>query len=227
MLLILTGDVQTGKTRWLERLIAELEARGIGTQGVIAPGVWRSGDDPQANAEFVDSNGFEKLGIDNVLLPQNERIAFARRRDIALAEGLLDPNAQSEKANLMWHIDDAAIARVNEHLASLPHPVSKTPGARVAQDAQEARVAQDAKAAQAPSLLVIDELGRLELLRGEGLVEAMRLLDQGPSDAFPHALVIVREALLDNVSGRFPAWGAPQVIHPDAPSLKLVLSAFA
>ena len=204
MLFVLTGDVQTGKTRWLERLVAELETRGVTTQGVLAPGVWRSGDDPQANAEFVDTNGYEKLGIDNVLLPQNERIAFARRRDIALAEGLLDPDAQSEKAHLMWHIDEAALERVNDHLAALPHPGTPV-----------------------PSLLVIDELGRLELLRSGGLTQALSLLDHGPTDAFPHTLAIVREALLEQAMNRFPNWGKPQAIHPDAPSMKLVLSVFA
>lgn len=203
MLFVLTGEVQTGKTRWLESLVAELAAVGVCAQGVLAPGVWRSGDDPDAMAKFVDANGFEKLGIDNVLLPQNERIAFARRRDIALELGLLDPQAQSEKAQLMWHIDDAAIDRVNEHLASLPHP----------SDAHE-------------NLLVIDELGRLEILRSEGLVEALRLLDQGPNQSFPHALVIVRDALLGQVINRFPRWGTTLPIAPDATGLEAVLTCY-
>ena len=202
MLFILTGDIQTGKTRWLERLIIGLSERGIGVQGVIAPGVWRSGDDPQANAEFVDANGFEKIGIDNVLLPQGERIAFSRRRDIALAEGLIDPSAQSEKAGLFWYMDDSAIKRVNEHLAALPCPDT------------------------AANLLVIDELGRLELLRGEGLVEALRLLEAGPTEAFPHALVIVRAALLEAVLDRFPLWGQPQVINANEDALDLLLELF-
>ena len=203
MLFVLTGDVQTGKTRWLEQLVAILDAKGIGAQGVIAPGIWRSGDCPDAMLDHVDANGFEKLGIDNVLLPQGERIAFARRRDIAEAEGLLDPNAESEKAHLLWHIDDAAIGHVNAHLAALPHP---DPGK--------------------PSLLVIDELGRLELERGRGLVEALRLLDCGPTAAFPHALVVVRAALFDHIADRFPLWGEPVPIHPDRESTETVQRAF-
>ena len=38
MLFILTGDVQSGKTRWLERLVAELAADGVESRGVLAPG---------------------------------------------------------------------------------------------------------------------------------------------------------------------------------------------
>ena len=203
MLFILTGDVQTGKTRWLESLIVSLESRGISSQGMIAPGVWRSGSDQSAIHEYVDANGFEKLGIDNVLLPQHERIAFARRRDIALSEGMLDPNAQSEKEKLLWHIDENAISRVNDHLASLPNfNCSK------------------------PNLLVIDELGRLELLRNGGLTEALRLLEQGPCKAFPHALVIVRAALLDKATARFPLWGEPLLIYPNDECAQKVIDAF-
>ena len=204
MLFILTGDVQTGKTRWLESLINSLNENGISAQGVLAPGVWRSGNDPDAVEEYVDENGFEKLGIDNVLLPDGKRIPFARRRDIAEEEGLLNPDAQSEKANLLWHIDEDAICTVNDHLASLPHPTSYS-----------------------KSLLVIDELGRLELLRGGGLVEAINLLEQGPSASLPHALVIVRAALLKEAITRFPLWGAPTLIYPDCNSANLVVTAFA
>ena len=203
MLFVLTGDIQTGKTTWLEHLISQLESRSIGVQGVLAPGVWRSKDDPASNPEFVDANGYEKLGIDNVLLPCHERILFARRRDIAEELGLFDPQSQSAKAELVWHIDDTAIERVNAHLCALPiseHPV--------------------------PALLVIDELGRLELLRNVGLTQAMNLLDRGPSDLFPHALVVIRDALLPIALERFDQWGTPLPIAPDEQSMQLVIDAF-
>lgn len=45
-------------------------------------------------------------------------------------------------------------------------------------------------------LLVVDELGRLELVRGEGLVSALALLELGPTSAYPDAVVVVRKALL-------------------------------
>ena len=71
MLFILTGDIQIGKTRWLESTCRKLAADGIPCAGVVAPGVW-------VPSEHGDANGFEKLGIDNLLLPQGERIPFLR-----------------------------------------------------------------------------------------------------------------------------------------------------
>ena len=44
MLFILTGDVRTGKTTWLEARVRELEAAGVPVRGVLAPGVWRDGE---------------------------------------------------------------------------------------------------------------------------------------------------------------------------------------
>ena len=40
MLYLLTGQVQTGKTRWLQGLVSAYEARGVVVGGVLAPGVW-------------------------------------------------------------------------------------------------------------------------------------------------------------------------------------------
>ena len=90
MLFILTGDVQSGKTRWLERLVAELAADGVESRGVLAPGVWRpraDGDDGGLRPPGSGEGAYEKLGIDNVLLPQGERLRFARRRDLAERDG--------------------------------------------------------------------------------------------------------------------------------------------
>jgi nucleoside-triphosphatase THEP1 len=48
-------------------------------------------------------------------------------------------------------------------------------------------------------LLVVDELGPLEVEKGQGLVKAFDVLVQG---GFSLALVVVRTALLDKVTGR-------------------------
>ncbi|ACV22509.1 Uncharacterised protein [Slackia heliotrinireducens] len=68
MLFVLTGDIQTGKTRWLEALVSELERSGAGVFGVVSPGVWEQG--PREGE-------FRKLAIDNVLLPGCRRIRMA------------------------------------------------------------------------------------------------------------------------------------------------------
>lgn len=187
MLFILTGDIQIGKTRWLESTCRKLTSDGIPCAGVVAPGVW-------VPSEHDDANGFEKLGIDNLLLPQGERIPFARRRDLAQVEGTFDPNSQSAQMQLGWEISDEAISQVNAHFDHI--------AARSRQNERQ-------------SLLIVDELGRLELMRNQGLTSALALLDEGPSSAFPHALIVVRDVLVDLARERFaPAWGDPTLIGP-------------
>ena len=205
MLFVLTGQVQTGKTRWLEELVAALEEAGVATYGVLAPGVWV---DRRGNPEafpHADANGFEKLGIDNVLLPEGQRIAFARRADLAEASGEHDPNSQSSQAKLHWSISDAAIKRVNGHFADL-------------------RARAQAYDDTTNGFLVVDELGQLELLRGGGLTEAVGILQDGPTALTRHALVVVREALLAHLDGRFSRWGQIERGNPDKPSQSRILA---
>lgn len=198
MLFILTGDIQTGKTRWLQQALRNLEERNITPYGVIAPGQW-------IQHETDDGVNYEKLGIDNELLPQHEIIPFARRSDLISADDVQANCTQAERAKLGWAIDDAAIARVNDHfdaieLADIPKP----------------------------GLLVIDEFGRLELLAGEGLTSALRIIDRGPTRVLPHALIVVRKQLLDQACDRFAAanWGEIRPIAPSEEALRELLAAF-
>ena len=200
MLFLLTGEVQIGKTRWLESLVTELADCGVSCVGVLAPGQW-----VPSEGEHADANGFEKLGIDNVLLPSGERIPFARRGDLARADGTCDEESQAAKAELAWHIDDAAIDRVNAHFNEIATHAS----------------------AAAPGLLIVDELGRLEIWRGGGLTSAMALLAQGPTTTFPHALAVVRDYLLDDAEALFAeAWPDRCRIKPNDAAREAILAAF-
>lgn len=200
MLFLLTGEVQIGKTRWLESLVTELADCGVSCVGVLAPGQW-----VPSEGEHADANGFEKLGIDNVLLPSGERIPFARRGDLARADGTFDEESQAAKAELAWHIDDAAIDRVNAHFNEIATHAS----------------------AAAPGLLIVDELGRLEIWRGGGLTSAMALLAQGPTTTFPHALAVVRDYLLDDAEALFAeAWPDRCRIKPNDAAREAILAAF-
>lgn len=200
MLFLLTGEVQIGKTRWLKSLVTELADCGVSCAGVLAPGQW-----VPSEGEHADANGFEKLGIDNVLLPSGERIPFARRGDLARADGTFDEESQAARAELAWHIDDAAIDRVNAHFNEIATHAS----------------------AAAPGLLIVDELGRLEIWRGGGLTSAMALLAQGPTTAFPHALVVVRDYLLDDAEALFAeAWPDRCRIKPNDAAREAILAAF-
>lgn len=256
MLFLLTGEVQIGKTRWLESLVAELGDRGVSCAGVLAPGQW-----VPSEGERADANGFEKLGIDNVLLPDGERIPFARRGDLARADGTFNEESQAAKAELAWHIDDAAIARVNAHFDELAVHADTTMAAsgepRFGQSAfvptcrserSEASAPRRAACGAGPSpcqpgwisegmesqdpsptpgLLIVDELGRLEIWRDGGLTSAMALLAQGPTPAFPHALVVVRDYLLDDAEALLAeAWPDRCRIAPDEASREAILAAF-
>lgn len=208
MLFLLTGDVQIGKTRWLESLCASLQAAGTCVAGVVAPGQWapRPEGQPGGKHGFDGAGRFEKLGIDNVLLPQGTRIEFARRRDLAAKSKAFTEGTQAKAAKLGWAISDTAIAQVNAHFATLAK-----------QAANETRLAPRA-------VLVVDELGRLELLHGCGLTNALAILDAGPTPQFPHAIAVVREMLLDEARRRFESrWGKATVIGPDDAARNLVL----
>ena len=326
MLFLLTGDVQIGKTRWLEKLCGDLAAAGVCVAGVIAPGQWvpRAEEQPGGKHGFDGEGRFEKLGIDNVLLPQGERIVFARRRDLAEGDQPFAQGEQAKAAQLAWAISDEAIAQVNNHFAMLAKmgqgdspfvpfatkelnrktcgggspaattkpenhlrssftfgtagkesidghgPISRngnvpadttmgqgdspfvplsggdangratTGGASADGDsagghptaggALTGAVSASEKLAPAiatGSFLVVDELGRLELLRGCGLTNAVALLDAGPTPTFPHALAVVRETLLDQAVNRFaPAWGKPHPIAPGDEARQLILNTF-
>lgn len=238
MLFILTGGVQIGKTRWLEQLVGDLAAEGVSCCGVIAPGVWRLARDAEvAGADRAgsgarsfdgagddDSRVREKVGIDNVLLPQNERICFATRRDLlpgsacGYAEGRSQPpgdegiglraTSQSDKASLGWAIYDDALARANEHFDKL-------------------RRRERIEGVRNSELLVVDEIGRLELEHGRGLVCALRVLDDGPQPGMPHALAVVRDWLVPDAEHRFGTrWGEQVVIGPDSRGRRAVRNAF-
>ena len=167
MLFILTGDIRSGKTTWLEAGVRELEAAGVPVRGVLAPGVWRDG---------------KKVGIENVLLPSHERVLLAT------------PAEEGCSTGLGWDFDANALARVNAHLTEL------------------AATSGDMRT----GLLVIDEIGPLELRRGEGLTAALELLDAGPTSAWPHALVVVRATLAEDARTRFAqSWRSVELLSPD------------
>lgn len=197
MLFILTGNIQIGKSRWLERLADDLSRLDVTCYGVIAPGIWVESD-----TDAVNDQGYEKIGISNILLPDNVTIPFAQRADIARANGTYADLSQAGRIGLGWHIDDTAIARANEHLFSI-----------------EKRAEDDRRR----KLLVIDELGRLELDHESDLIEAMKLLRNGPCAGMEDTLVVVREALADRVESLFAeTWGGFLRIAPTRQDAELV-----
>ena len=198
MLYLLTGDVQIGKTRWLEELVGALRMRGVTPYGVLAPGVWVESTSERANAQ-----GLEKLGIDNVLLPSGTRLRFATRTDIAKSTGAYQEKSQAGQEGLGWHISDSALAEVNAYLKTIP---------------------ELSAAVSEPGVLIIDELGRLELLRNQGLTEAMALLTQGPLPHLQDAILIVRDVLSNIAEERYAdIWGGCERIAPSPEAFTMLV----
>jgi len=208
VLFVLTGEIQTGKTRWLQATITELEQHDVQVQGVVAPGVWR---------ECCNTNdgsiSYEKLGIDNVLLPSGKRIAFARRVDLVDDADWNNDCVQAKAAGLAWAIRDEAISEVDRFFAHMSDANCNHDAHRADPDAR---------------LVVIDEFGRLELLRGQGLVSAVAFIDRGATPTFPHALVIVREQLLNCAMDRFAhaPWNGMRPLYANDEGKRTLLSAF-
>ena len=97
---------------------------------------------------------------------------------------LFAPKAQGHVdgvKRLGWDFKPEAIERINGHLATCA----------------------------SCDLFVVDELGPLEILRGEGYTEALALLDSG---CVANALVVIRPALLDAARER---WGDFDELAPD------------
>lgn len=223
MLFILTGEIQTGKTRWLQDAICQLEALGTEVCGVIAPGDWAEHTAPNGAVEF------EKLGIFNELLPQHDRIVFARRDDLVEGAEREALCTQASQAKLSWAISDEAIEHVNAHLARIAcATAADSPGASDLQPTTSAARGDGSDEAHSPiarRLLVIDELGRLELLHSGGLAAAMALIDRGATPSLPHALIVVREQLLQAALERFKdaPWSGIRPLHPSPEALTALL----
>ncbi|MDR2672412.1 MAG: hypothetical protein LBC35_03825 [Coriobacteriales bacterium] len=147
---------------------------------------------------------------------------------------------QADQARLGWAIRDDTIAAVNRHFKELTS--KKKPQGRELLPAEKLlpteKWLQDQEYSQKhdrlpnqeflPSrgLLMVDELGRLELELGRGFTAAVRLLDRGPSLSWPHALIVVRDSLADKAIVRFSrAWGSISTINANTESADAVLKA--
>ncbi len=188
MLYILTGPIQSGKTRWVQEVVRLLEQNTIYCEGVVAPGIWDKKD-----------NTYIKEGIFNELLPSHERVIFGLKADES--KGIIaNLNCgENPSANSGWYIDPDAVNRVNRHFNELEQSGQRT-------------YSKDRR------ILIIDELGVLELIRNEGLTGASSLLARGPRNYYSHALVVVRDKkelpqiAKDNYA---EVWGGAQFIFPD------------
>ena len=178
-LFVMTGAFQTGKTTWIERMLAAcgLPVESDNPAATLASAAKDAPRPRHVAGVYTPAvfEGAEKTGIDAVLLPECVRFGFAVRRTGCDADGV---------RKLGWDFSQEALARINERLSR--------PDVR------------------ACDLLVVDELGPMELLRDEGYTAALRLLDERAVD---RALLVVRPSLLEAARAR---WGDFETLAPDA-----------
>jgi nucleoside-triphosphatase THEP1 len=135
-----------------------------------------------------------KIGIDALLLPQHQRMSFAtlaKPQSREVKAGCNHEHVKTNNPRLKWNFNEQAIAEINKHFAKL-------------------------SADLADSLLIIDELGPLELLRDQGFTAALELLDNA---SYSNALIVVRPSLVENAQQR---WPVAEVIYPTS-SLSVIL----
>lgn len=131
-----------------------------------------------------------------------ENVLLPSRKRVLLAT----PSANGCKAGQGWSFDEKALAHVNAHFAEL----------------------REGAANPRPGLLVIDEIGPLELRHGAGLTAAVALLDAGPAPAWPHALVVVRSSLANELKDRLAeSWGSVESFFPGEAATRRLRSAFS
>jgi hypothetical protein len=120
---------------------------------------------------------------------------------------------QSVKAELGWVIPDKAIDAVNRHFNAIGASCTD----RKTHDASDA--------SRANGLLIVDELGRLELCKGTGFVSATQLLKRGPTSLYSHALVVARTGLAQLAGEQLsPCWEKTIMISPDNDTQKMLTS---
>ena len=131
-----------------------------------------------------------------------ENVLLPSRKRVLLAT----PSTNGCKAGQGWSFDGEALAHVNAHFMKL----------------------REGAADAHPGLLVIDEIGPLELRRGAGLTAALALLDAGPAPAWPHALVVVRSSLANELKDRLAeSWGSVESFLPGEAATRRLRSAFS
>lgn len=186
-LYVMSGAFMTGKTTWIEQLLIEagLPLRSS-NPNLADAAVQEWARDLHLKIAGVCTpatfNEKEKDGIDAVSLPDCRRFALAARREDVVQPQSAGRAQGAGSPRLGWDFSSEAMERINSHLRSCADC----------------------------DLLIVDELGPLELLKGEGYTEALRMLDAG---SVKTALVVIRPALLDIARKR---WGDFTLLGTDA-----------
>jgi len=176
--ILLTGRRGVGKTTVCQAVAELARRRGYRPGGVITPALYACPEPCPADWELGIVNwdlGFDKVGFEAVDVGSGERWPLART-DQELGSPRVGP----------YSFDPTALARAIRVLRRAC-PVGGL---------SEAERGSRRAAIAGCDLLMVDEIGPLELERGEGFAPILDLLPvEGPT----HTLIVVRPALLDQL----------------------------
>jgi nucleoside-triphosphatase THEP1 len=186
MHVVLSGSVRIGKTTICQDVIGQAQSRGYCVSGVLTPPI-------------LGPTG-QRHGIEVVDLITGERRVLARvmsheDRSQSSSEGQLYPALHSQRSP----------TALSEH--AFPGLAHSWTGPRVGDyqfDSAALQWGQDAVArsvAMGCDLLVVDEIGRLELEHSDGFAQVLDLLEIG---IVQRSLLVVRTELLDKFQRRLP-----------------------
>lgn len=204
MLFIVTGGIQTKKTRQLCTLVKTLNTRQCACYGLLTPGIWldkRTGKRCKKLLPAIETGFLEKTAIEAVLLPQGQTFSFAQKGKLSKA-AFDKMKKEAPKDRRGWDISEEALLRVNQHFDTLQRQTSSMQGTKK------------------QGVLIIDELGQLELKHGKGLLSAVTLLERGQTPLYEHAFVVVRQSLVPQALALLTgAWREHCIIGPkDVPN---------
>jgi nucleoside-triphosphatase THEP1 len=192
-LALVTGEVGVGKTTVVGRVVELVRARGC-----VCAGLW-------APARVV---GGQKVGIEAVDLRSGKCRLLARTATQGAGEQALVQKKHHIFESVLRPISDSKCEVNNGQVQVGPYTFD------AAVLAWANQVLADAIATR-PDLLVVDEIGPLELERGRGLAPVLSPLAAG---RVPRALVVVRAWLLDALRARLP--GVPTAIFAVSPKTR-------
>ena len=174
---VLTGPIRIGKTTVCQAVAEQTRARGYNVRGILTPPI-------------LDADG-QRLGIEIVDLATGKRRALAK---LTQPDHALGVDAAAGQAGSAGHVATEAL----EGDFSGPSVGVYQFDARALQWGRE--IVARAIAAGC-DLLIVDEIGRLELERSEGFGAVLRLLETG---IVLRSLLVVRRELLDKFRLRLP-----------------------
>lgn len=173
-LFLLSGASGSGKTTRCLALLQQARAAGLHPVGLVSPAVFEAGARTAIDLLDVASGERRRLALrcPELALQQPPGNMGLSQRQTSGTSGL-DPQQPPGTTRLSWDFDPETIAWGNQILATLP------PG----------------------DLLLVDELGPLELLDQQGLTAALPRLDARLDRL---AVIVVRPALLPVAQARWP-----------------------